>query len=353
MLKDSKLNANKIYFEDAPYPLSFIIDVNHKCNYHCKLCLRNFMNDKESQKDFEYFKSVVDRLPFAREISIGALGEPFLIQDFDKMLKYLWIKKIHPTFTTNGSLMTEDKFVFIPYNTTVFVSMEGATQEIYEKNRDGDVELVKNNIRALRAKRPDVSVVINCMLLRTNIFYLNDMIDFCKEVGVALSLFKPIFFSKELANKFSIFTTGITGRDALQNSLAYAQEQKVPISFLSMSMNAHLCHRAFSQPIIAYGGDVFACDYAFQNPNYTNPETEGEWTSYNYEFDVKVPQYEYFVGNILKSKWETIWNSKKYRHIRKTLMQIQQDDKLKFENREFKEIHDHCKSCFSLWGRCL
>lgn len=307
------------------------------------------MNTLEEQWSIELFKSVVDKLPFAREISIGALGDPFLLDGFFDMLEYLSAKMIKPIFTTNGSLLTKENVEKLPFGTVIFVSLEGATQDIYAKNRTGDLQNIISNIKSARSLRNDLLIAINCMVTNQNVFHLQDMIDLCSELQTPISFFKPIFFSKHLDLEFNVFRTGEIGANAIREALEYAQRKNVTLYFNSATMLPSLCFRAFNQPIVAFNGNVYPCDYVYQNPN-----DYSKWVSYNLELDSTVPQDQYCVGNIFEQSWDKIWNSYRYREIRRTLksMMISKKSQLGLQQNT-DSIFSHCRNCMALWGRCL
>jgi pyrroloquinoline quinone biosynthesis protein E len=101
---------------------------------------------------FEEFKSIVDQFPKLKWIGLTGIGESFLNKDFMKMLKYVKSKNI--------LVELYDTFYFIDKQVAkelieleidkIFLSMDAATKETYEKIRVGsNFEKVTNNVRYL------------------------------------------------------------------------------------------------------------------------------------------------------------------------------------------------------------
>ena len=194
------INFEKIFLEDYPLPTSFILDVNWKCNLKCPMCVkRTFKNPHYKQRPLEDFIRIVDRLPSAKRIAIGALGDPMFYDGIHDAVKYLMAKKIQPLLTTNGTALNESFIKMLPNNTLLFVSVDGGTQESYGRIRNFDLEKVKNNIRLVRRLKPEITVSINHLLFSFNLDDYKEIMDFCKEENMPITFFYPIYFT----NKFT------------------------------------------------------------------------------------------------------------------------------------------------------
>jgi len=102
---------------------------------------------------FETFKIILDKLPFIKVIDLFKSGEPFLNPDIFTMIRHAADRGIKVIISTNFSFSKpEDFFEDIAKSGLhkLVVSLDGASQESYEKYRiGGNHELVMANIRKL------------------------------------------------------------------------------------------------------------------------------------------------------------------------------------------------------------
>ena len=349
------IDFEKTFLEEYPIPATFIVDVNWKCNLKCPMCVkRTFKNPHYKQRPLEDFKKIVDRLPSARMIAIGALGDPVFYDGIFDAVKYLMAKKIQPLLTTNGTELTEAFIKMLPNNTLLYVSIDGGTQESYGRVRNTDLEKVKNNIRLLRRLKPEISVTINHLLFSFNLDDYKKIMDFCAEEGIAITFFNPIYFSKDVEKDMSVFNRGDRIK-MLNDMINYANEKRVKSYFTSIEESERICGRCFNDPIIDFYGNVYPCDYCYEN---MEDEVKPSWKSWREGIYVEVPQYQYRMGNIYEQSFESMWNSDKWKKLRsKVTMLNLQGTKDTFSNQlksyNPSEEFNHCRVCLARWGRCL
>jgi radical SAM protein with 4Fe4S-binding SPASM domain len=136
------------------------VEMAMACNFGCKMCpvpeSRKLMNGRvpSIMKPGTFalvLKSLSDR---PRHIWLTQMGEPMLNKHLTDYVKAAKSAGHHVGFTTNGSLMTEEKakdLLSAGIDHVVF-SFDGATKETFEKIRiGGDFDEVVANIRRLAA----------------------------------------------------------------------------------------------------------------------------------------------------------------------------------------------------------
>lgn len=175
-----------------------ILQVTQQCNLRCNYCVYsgNYYNRTHTAQrmDFELAKKAIDfyllRSDEAPNLTLSFYGgEPLL--EFDlikKCVDYISKKKGEQTvkfpMTTNGTLLTEEKFEFlINNNFNIMISLDG-TKESHDANRkflsgEGSFDLVIKNLKLLKKYNETYykeHVLINCVISATT--NLNETYDF-------------------------------------------------------------------------------------------------------------------------------------------------------------------------------
>ena len=150
--KNRRLNAKEFAEGRAvlrSYPHIAVIDVTNACPLSCPLCPTgtNEGGAPKGMMRLETFKSVYDRLaPYLYELHLYNWGEPFLNRDLADMVRYA--KRFYnPQVILSTTLMKVTpewaQEVVRSGVDLISVSIDGATQEVYEKYRvGGDLEHV-------------------------------------------------------------------------------------------------------------------------------------------------------------------------------------------------------------------
>lgn len=176
------------------YPFEIILDLTNRCNLRCPLCVTGqCANDRPfGQMDFEGFRRVVDELaPYLFKVRLHSWGEPLTHPRFYEMLGYLRDKNVGTEVSSNFMLFRpQDAVRLIDSGLELLVvSIDGTTQEVYEKYRvGGNLEKVKANVRALveakRKRRARFPVLeTQFLLMRHNLHQAGEMEALSRELG--------------------------------------------------------------------------------------------------------------------------------------------------------------------------
>lgn len=351
------INLNQLQLEAYPLPYRYLVDVNHTCNYKCTMCVKQNMGIKADQKPIEDFVNIVERLPWAREVQLGCLGDPHFYKDGKLAMDYLNSKKIDNSVTTNGSTVDPEIYRRIRPDSYVYVSIDGGNQESYEKFRKAKLQTVLDNIDLIRSLRKDITVAINYLIFRDTLDSVMDLLPFCAERKIPMSLVYPIFFNKDFEEKQSIFR--INPKEVYDKYIELQKEGeklKVPLGFRPIVPNQQFCWRGVSQPMIAWDGTVYPCDYCYQDI-LTDAKT-ANWDSWYLGKATHVPQYQYAMGNIKDMSLIQMWNSDRWKMLRSMLtlmgnspIKVNLDELI--EITDTNETFDHCKVCLARWSRCF
>ena len=283
-------------------PKKLAIDPTNHCDLKCPLCPTG-LGDKTVDRGLmklEQFKPVIDRLgKWLQSVDMYSWGEPLLNKSFVDMIRYSATEnKIRTITSLHLNNMTDEQvegFVNSGLDKLI-VSVDGATQEIYEKYRvGGNIDKVFDNMRRLVAARKKYNsklcVVWNFLVMKQNEHEMDMARKIAKEIGVEIT--------------FSIMRTNLKD-DILQNVKnniekdaqwipenpdynPYDLDQKKrknPIKF---------CKRPWMETFVNWNGDVFPCGCV-------------------------VTESKYSMGNVFEKDFKDIWNGDKYIAARKELL---------------------------------
>jgi len=144
------------------YPLTVVLELVNRCDLECVMCYQGFRNDTNKVTVNE---SVLDKIfDDFKKNQLSALmltaSEPLLYKNIGHVLKRAEEAKIMDTFIfTNGSLLDRKKSEMIINScvTRLFVSIDAATEETYDKVRIpvGKKRLQYNRLELLEKKIKD------------------------------------------------------------------------------------------------------------------------------------------------------------------------------------------------------
>lgn len=144
-------------------PIRLDIENVSCCNYHCTMCqVSDWPGFKRaSDMSLEDYKSLVDTQYGLVEIKLQGMGEPLLGKCYQEMIQYARARHIWVRTTTNGSLLhvkENYKRLIDADICELQVSVDGATDEAYEKiRRGGRFKTVLQNCTLLNQYCRDVN----------------------------------------------------------------------------------------------------------------------------------------------------------------------------------------------------
>ena len=94
---------------EAP-PVCVYLEVTNRCNLLCETCPRTFEAlEPPADMSWELFASIVDQLPGLARAVLHGVGEPMLVKELPRMIRYLKDRGIYVLFNTNGTLLAPRK----------------------------------------------------------------------------------------------------------------------------------------------------------------------------------------------------------------------------------------------------
>jgi MoaA/NifB/PqqE/SkfB family radical SAM enzyme len=141
----------KLYPWFVFYPRFFEIEITTRCDLRCTMCEHTYWNEKPRDMSFEQFRGIIDQFPKLKWLGTTGIGSSFLNKDYIKMLEYakergIYIELFDPCHRLDGD--TAERVVRDSLIDRLFISMDAATKETYEKIRVGaNFDTVTANIR--------------------------------------------------------------------------------------------------------------------------------------------------------------------------------------------------------------
>jgi hypothetical protein len=92
-------------------PVCLYLEVTNRCNLLCETCPRTF-EELEPPADMSWalFTKIVDQVPDVARVVLHGVGEPMLVKNLPKMIRYLKDRGTYVLFNTNGTLLNPKKF---------------------------------------------------------------------------------------------------------------------------------------------------------------------------------------------------------------------------------------------------
>ena len=159
ILAKQEEEEQKLILKSKPYHIE--IEPTNICNLHCPLCSTGVdaITRKKQKLTLENFKKIIDEVKDTTILlALQNWGEPTLVKDLPKMIRYATDAGIWTHIATNFSVTYPDEWLeeFIKSGIgRLKLDIDGTTQEVYEKYRiGGSLDLLlKNARRAIQIKK--------------------------------------------------------------------------------------------------------------------------------------------------------------------------------------------------------
>ena len=88
-------------------PVCLYLETTNRCNLACTTCPRTFEAlEPPADMSWTLFTSIVDQCPRIARVVLHGVGEPMMVRDLPRMIRYLKDRSSYVLFNTNGTLLT-------------------------------------------------------------------------------------------------------------------------------------------------------------------------------------------------------------------------------------------------------
>jgi MoaA/NifB/PqqE/SkfB family radical SAM enzyme len=140
-------------------PVCLYLETTNRCNLLCTTCPRTYEElEPPSDISWELFTSIVDQFPKIQRVVLHGVGEPMMVADLPKMVRYLKERGVYVLFNTNGTLMRDKKSreLIEAGLDEMRISLDAAEPKAFEAVRGRDLfdRIVRNikNFIALKSR---------------------------------------------------------------------------------------------------------------------------------------------------------------------------------------------------------
>jgi uncharacterized radical SAM superfamily Fe-S cluster-containing enzyme len=91
-------------------PVCLYLETTNRCNLLCTTCPRTYEElEPAADMSWELFTSIVDQIPNIARVVLHGVGEPMMVKELPRMIRYLKDRGAYVLFNTNGTLLTAKK----------------------------------------------------------------------------------------------------------------------------------------------------------------------------------------------------------------------------------------------------
>src|SRR5262245_55677531 len=92
----------------ARQPLCVYLETPNRCNLLCTTCPRTSAElEPPADMSWKLFTTIVDQIPNLQRALLHGVGEPMLVRNLPRMVRYLKDRGTYVLFNTNGTLLNE------------------------------------------------------------------------------------------------------------------------------------------------------------------------------------------------------------------------------------------------------
>jgi MoaA/NifB/PqqE/SkfB family radical SAM enzyme len=103
------VGATRAPVAEAP-PVCVYLEVTNRCNLLCETCPRTFEAlEPPADMSWDLFTKIVDQLPGVARAVLHGVGEPMMVKNLPRMIRYLKERGVYVLFNTNGTLLAPKK----------------------------------------------------------------------------------------------------------------------------------------------------------------------------------------------------------------------------------------------------
>jgi MoaA/NifB/PqqE/SkfB family radical SAM enzyme len=307
-------------------PVCLYLETTNRCNLLCTTCPRTYAElEPPADMSWQLFTSIVDQIPLLSRAVLHGVGEPMLVKNLPRMVRYLKDRGTYVLFNTNGTVLNDKngRALIAAGLDELRVSFDAANAETYKAVRSKNFfHRILKNVRAFRElqereghDKPRVSAWLTG--LRQTVEELPDFVRLAAETGIReVHLQRLVFFEDDavgMARPDQALYERLTADEAGHIERATALAQSLGIVFsasggasepgVSLKRQSNgspwsLCRRPWTVMYFTANGRALPCCIApFSQRGYEN----------------------YTLGDATQQTLREIWTGAAYRDFRRRL----------------------------------
>src|SRR5262245_24261411 len=306
-------------------PVCLYLETTNRCNLLCTTCPRTYETlEPPADMSWDLFTRIVDQLPNIARVVLHGIGEPMMVKDLPRMIRYLKDRGVYVLFNTNGTLLNAKKGRELIHTglDELRVSLDAADAPTFLKVRGKDFfNRILRNVRAFTdmqtreaLERPCVSLWLTG--LKETVAQLPAFVRVAHEIGVKeVYLQRLVFFNTNaigLARPDQALFEQLTREEADHLEAAERVAKSLGIRFSASGATEpgtslkrsteespwSLCRRPWTVMYFTANGRALPCCIApFSQHGYEN----------------------YTLGDATQQMLQEIWNGLAYRRFREAL----------------------------------
>ena len=294
-------------------PKSIVLEPTNHCNLKCPLCPtgRGDTSVPYGLFKLDKYKEVVDVISrWAQTVRLFAWGEPLLNKSFIEMIRYASQNpyKMRTFTNVNLNVITDEQIKgLLTSNLDILhASIDGVTQEVYEKYRvGGNLEAVFNNLKKLIAAKElyksNTKIKWAFIVNKYNEHQVEEAKRMARDFGIPINFDSLRIDLKEdcltpVDELMDTYGEWLPDNPKYNNYNMDTKARKVSFKEVrSYPLSDGFCKMPWQETMINWNGDVFPCTCV-----------------HNEEKDR--------MGNIFEQDFKEIWNGEKYIAARRELL---------------------------------
>ncbi len=308
-------------------PVCLYLETTNRCNLLCTTCPRTYEElEPPADMSWELFTSIVDQVPNLARAVLHGVGEPMLVKDLPRMVRYLKDRNVYVLFNTNGTVLNQrnGRALIAAELDELRVSFDASNAASFKKIRGKNYfDRILRNVRAFRELqdreghgKPQVSAWLTG--LKETVDQLPDFVRVAADVGIKeIYLQRLVYFGQDtigMATPDQALFERLTREEAHQLKRAEELAFSLGISFsasgaasepgLSLKRGQEespwsLCRRPWSLMYFTANGRALPCCIA-------------PFSQHGYE--------HYTLGDASQQTLRAIWNGPAYQAFRAALL---------------------------------
>jgi len=306
-------------------PVCLYLETTNRCNLLCETCPRTFKDlEPPADMSWELFTRIVDQFPNIARVVLHGVGEPMMVRDLARMIRYLKDRGTYVLFNTNGTLLTlrKGRELIDAGLDELRVSLDAAEPSTFKIVRGLDMfDRIIANVRAFTDLQRELAIFaprVSLWLtgLKETVSQLPAFVKLASDIGVSeVYLQRLVYFpeGQSMARAESSLFERLTGEEArlirqaedlaealgIKFNASGATEPETSLKRKDVHRPWSLCRRPWTlMYFTAHGRALPCCIAPFSMRGYDS----------------------FTLGDAKEQSLQEIWNGKRYQELRRTLM---------------------------------